>query len=440
MANVVWSSAGSTDGNVAGNWNPARVPTTGDTAYFDATSAINCTFSGNISCDGLNATAAYSGDIDFGDSKTHTWGASNFTLAHTGATDLGTGTTHNAASCDWTVVAATGSWTRGTSTVSFTGTCAINTGTTNNFFNLIVASGTATVSTNDTRVGGACTINGVLSVNTGKRLQFLTIGTILIGDGGRLTGTGTGYVWLYGLGGGNGVTSFHANGTWDIPEVRLIRTSANLVLVPGNYQSTMRIINDSAANFTLALIAAGAYQFSSLELETTSTGSQTLDNTNGPTSITVGDLTIDENAGGAIVIDDSGQSVDWTITGDVIDQRTGDTFTWTKGTGDITLSGSADQDIDFMGQVIEDIIINKSAGALTFSGAFTTDSFTGTSTGTGDLDPNGQTITITGNCSWAAAFDFNSAADTMNGCTWIVGGNFTANGQTLNATAIWTLS
>ncbi|MHC4891732.1 MAG: autotransporter outer membrane beta-barrel domain-containing protein [Planctomycetota bacterium] len=386
MANVVWSSGGSTDGNVAGNWNPARVPTTGDVAYFDATSVVNCTFSGNISCDGLNATAAYSGDIDFGDSKTHTWGASDFTLAHTGATDLGTGTTHNAANCDWTTVDVVGAWTSGTGTVVFTGTCTVNTGLLNGFNNFTVASGTTTISANSTQIFQACTINGTLSVNTSKILY--ASGSIDIGDGGRLTGSGTGEVRFIGSSAGEGVVSFHINGTWDVPIVNILRPNVAAVWAPGNYQSATRIYTNSGISGILTLSAAGTYQFNSLELKTTDTGSLTLNSSNGPASITInGDLAIDEDAGGAIVIDDSGQSVDWTITGDVIDQRTGDTFTWTKGTGDITLSGSADQDIDFMGQVIEDIIINKSAGALTFSGAFTTDSFTGTSTGTGDLDP-----------------------------------------------------
>ena len=55
------------------------------------------------------------------------------------------------------------------------------------------------------------------------------------------------------------------------------------------------------------------------------------------------------------------------------------------------------------------------------------------------FDPNGQALTIDGNCDWAATFDFVADADAMNGCTWDIGGNFTADGQTLNATATWYL-
>ena len=80
---------------------------------------------------------------------------------------------------------------------------------------------------------------------------------------------------------------------------------------------------------------------------------------------------------------------------------------------------------------------------MTLTGALNIDtgSFTGTSTGTGYFDPNGQTITIGGNCSWAAAFllDSPTSSTTMNGCTWGVGNNFTADEQTLNATATWYL-
>ena len=73
------------------------------------------------------------------------------------------------------------------------------------------------------------------------------------------------------------------------------------------------------------------------------------------------------------------------------------------------------------------------------TGGVTCDYFLGTSTGMGDFDPNGQTIVTAGNCDWAAAFLFDSAADCLNGCVWTVGGNWTADAQDLNATAKWDL-
>jgi len=60
---------------------------------------------------------------------------------------------------------------------------------------------------------------------------------------------------------------------------------------------------------------------------------------------------------------------------------------------------------------------------------------------TGDVfDPMGDTFTDINDSDWPAGSDFAVDADAMNGCSWIVGGNFTADGQDLNATASWVLT
>jgi hypothetical protein len=89
--------------------------------------------------------------------------------------------------------------------------------------------------------------------------------------------------------------------------------------------------------------------------------------------------------------------------------------------------------------VIEEFVIDKTAGAVTLTGELSTAAFSGDDTGTGTFDPNSQTINTDDNCDWAADFDFAADADTMDDSTWIIGGNFTADGQTLNATAEWYL-
>jgi hypothetical protein len=173
-----------------------------------------------------------------------------------------------------------------------------------------------------------------------------------------------------------------------------------------------------------------------VEIENNHTSDLTLDLTNAPT-VTTGDLTIDKNSSGNIVIDSTAVAANWIITGDVINEGAA---TWTKGTGTITFSGGLPQAIDFQGLTIEDMVVNKSAGAITIGDNFTTDSFTGTSTGAGDFDPNEKTITVTGDCNWAAAFTFDGIGDdVMNGSDWQIGGNFTCDGQTLPATASWDL-
>ena len=65
MAANIWSSAGSTDGNVAGNWSLGWVPKAGDDATFNATSVVNCVFSALITCDNFYARSAYTGTLDF---------------------------------------------------------------------------------------------------------------------------------------------------------------------------------------------------------------------------------------------------------------------------------------------------------------------------------------------------------------------------------------
>lgn len=355
-----------------------------------------------------------------------------------GGNDINLGpATWNITDGAWNTVGA-GTWDNDTSTVVFVGTCTINTGTANVFYNLTVTSGMTTVSTNHSQADATIVVNGTLSVDTGR--DFYILGTIAIGDGGSFTGAGTGEVHIYRPASAEGVTSFHANGTWDIPLTNITRPNAGAILASGNYQTTFRVQNGSSSPYTLTLDSLGDYQFDSFELETTSSGSLTLaNNTNGPTSITVnGNLTFDRDSTGALIINDSGVATNWVITGDVIDQSASG-IAWTAGTGTITASGGSAQDWDWMGQTVEAIVVNKTAGTLILSGAVTTTSFTGTDTGTGDFDPNGQTITITGNCFWAVDFDFTAGADTMDSCTWVVGGDFTAYAQSLLATATWDL-
>ena len=59
----------------------------------------------------------------------------------------------------------------------------------------------------------------------------------------------------------------------------------------------------------------------------------------------------------------------------------------------------------------------------------------------GDVfDPMGDAFTDIDDCDWPAGSDFDSAADCLNGSSWTIGGVFTADGQTLNATAVWYLT
>ncbi|MCP4304720.1 MAG: hypothetical protein GY788_07555 [bacterium] len=131
----------------------------------------------------------------------------------------------------------------------------------------------------------------------------------------------------------------------------------------------------------------------------------------------LGDTTVNgisfDDADLTIVLDD----YDLTIKGDVAFAGG-----WTKGTGLITLSGGVDQDIDFNGESVEDIEIDKLAGSVTLTGNVTTDSLTGTD---GTLDIDGNNLETTGNFTAAAGAVFN---DTTGGGLVTVGGNFDLNG------------
>jgi hypothetical protein len=97
------------------------------------------------------------------------------------------------------------------------------------------------------------------------------------------------------------------------------------------------------------------------------------------------------------------------------------TSKWTSGTGTITLSGTAAQDIDFNGESVEDIEID-SDDTVTLSGAVDTKSLTLTD---GTLDIDGQNLDITGDFTMAAGTVVN---DTDTGGSISIGGNLDING------------
>lgn len=104
---------------------------------------------------------------------------------------------------------------------------------------------------------------------------------------------------------------------------------------------------------------------------------------------------------------------------------------WNKGTGAITFGGSANQSVDFNGEAVEDIDIDKTAGTVTLTGNVDTDSLTGTA---GALDINSNTLDSTGNVTIAAGF---AVSDTGQAGTIVCGGNFALNGADGNGIT-WT--
>jgi hypothetical protein len=441
-ANITWEGDDSADWNTGTNWAGDAKPGGSDVAVFDgATASTNCLLDSDESIAGISVEADYEGTIDLGDTtQTLTIGSSGAVIAgHANSTfDLGDSTVAVAGG-QWTTVNHAGTWTRDTSTVTFSGTSTIDTGVTNNFQHLSVTGGTAT-STNSTETNGTVTLDGTLLVDSDKLFFVSGVSTLIINAAGRLGGDGM--LILPFLASGEGITTFHGDGTFDIAMCRIQNPSPGAVLAPGDYQSAVKIDSTGASARVLELSSAGVYQFASLELETTGAGTLTLANdVNGPTSITVnGNLVFDKDSTGEIIVDGSGKGTNWVITGDVVDEGAA---TWTKGTGTITASGGGAQNWDW-GNVtgtLEGIVVNSSGGTLTLADDFTCESWTHSD---GTVDYNSKTLTTTGAFTLSAGAD--GLAANLPNAEFLVGGAFSATGTDagnkldMAAASGWTLT
>jgi hypothetical protein len=270
---------------------------------------------------------------------------------------------------------------------------------------------------------GICSVSGTINNNNSK---YLWPDDLRFKANGTFNNTGGSGIIIWS--GRVGVSEFDATFTCNVSNGLIIINNSDLAA--GDYGCAIEIRGGTCE------LAAGTYEFTSFTVNNIY-GATTLDLTAGTTINLTTSLTVTSVS--TLVINSTAANTNWTIPGNIIFTETSGSITWNKGTGTITLNGTGAQSIDTDNKALEDIVINKASGDTTLTSALTTDSFTGTSTGTGKFDPNGQTLTIPGNCSWASAFDFLADADALNGCTWDIGGNFTADGQTLNASASWAL-
>lgn len=403
-----WSS---TDGGAGG----AGVPTSSDDVYFNSTSSnTNCTLSAAGECLSMDIDSSYTATLDFVTYNFHWYGDFYMGSAATGTRlSLGSG----AHTCDgnWqTMNSYTTCIDGGTCVVEFTGTGKTYQNERNsNIFNVKISGSYTSVSSVSCAIRSLEIVSGgSFVVDASVQAGYVSSATLKIQTGGTLTINSNRYYSINNAGAG-GFTVW--DGTLTNNGTFLIYRSALPTFGGardwGSGTTSFRVYNE---NKTLSL-GSGTHTFGTLELLCiNASGILTVNNsTNNPSFIVTGDLSVKSNGLG--------------------------TITWTKGTGSITFSGTSSQSVGFNGETVEDIVVDKTAGVITMDDAITTDSFIGTSTGTGSFDPNGKAITTTGNCDWDADFVMNSAADTMNGCTWSIGGNWTANGQTLNATSTWYL-
>lgn len=420
MAPNIWDDSDvDQDGNNPNNWSLNRVPIAGDIATWDDTSDFNCVFTGNITCDGFNATSVYDGNIQLG-IYTYVIGSDGIVLDHTGTFNLGSATVGiTGGPFDYKDV---GAWNAGnTATVTMNGTCTMIGVSAAMLYNLTFAAGsTVTVdaaTTSAVQVKNELTIDGDAVLNDG--LWGAVNCDVIVNTGATVSG-GSPFL-LNAPASGHGLTVHDGTIT---ALMRVVAPASGSVLAPGAF-AAVRVENGATS---VLILSAGSYSFTSLELQTAAGNSITLNlATNNPTVTVSGDLIIDINSTGDVILD--GGSVALTVQGDIIDQITGG-GTFTADGQDLTFTGTSAQDIDPVGGTWGAVIVNKASGTATLSGALTCATFTGTS---GTLKPNGQTVTTTGNMDWASGFVIDTTA--ITGSAFVVGGNWTADGQDLSGAA-----
>lgn len=392
--------------STAANWTGDIKPGNTDDAVFRGDNAdedTNCLCDENINVASLDVQSGYDGAFDFGDSGfSHAIGG-NCTLDAGGSTDAGDAT-----------ITVQGSWwsgdthSRGTAHIILAGNGDM-------YFWNEMARGACTLTVS----GDYTQINGTLYV--------------INGDGLTVSGTldmGTKVISIFGTPAGKGLS--------DAGTGRVTATTGYIRL-----DTTISAWNNAASTVKIQLrgggdLTAGTWVFGGdFSLYGISDGKTiTLDG-----DITVhGDLLVESrDVGETLTIDCVTNDPTFDLKGHVTFSGAG-ILTWTKGTGKIRLTGSNDQTLTTLNKALEDIEIEKDAynEKVTIADGLQTDSFTGIE---GRFDPNGQTLMIAGNCDWQDGFNFNDAADTLNGSDWQVGGNFTTVAIDLaaNSSAGWDL-
>ncbi len=422
------------DWNDNANWSVesggaggASFPTITENAIFDDNSG-NCTLDAaaaalSISVPNYTGTLdAATFDVDIGS------GGLDCTDGGGAALDLGSGTWTCGGDFDYEDV---GSFTRGTSKLVMTGGAATIKGadsTVNTLYDLTINALAVVTGEEHVYVYNDIKISGTLDMNANKTLTVVY--DIYIYEGGTLSGDAGSVLYVPGAIAGIGFKTMA--GTCSIDVIKLRNSQSGFLLPAAVYDSQLWLLPLSAG-YSLKL--TGSHTFNSLLLEIYSSYDSgdpfTLDGSEITTLTVLGDVQFHLDGEATLVVDNSGGAADWNIGGDVYADGTAasPSWTWTKGTGTITLDGSGNQSIDFNDQAIEALVIANTGGEVTFSGGCTGTSFNAQ---TGDFDPNGQTLETTGAFTIAAGVNLISAAQgtaLWDGVALTVGGTFAVQGN-----------
>jgi hypothetical protein len=415
MARYFVGDGTSTAWNHDPNWNSTDggsypgdsvEPTASDDTIFNGNGTGNLTLTAAAVCASLTHTAAYSGNFDANDQNLTASGA--VVLAGTGSYSWGSGTITIDGNFTFSTLLVA-NWSRQTSTFKFmasTGNTTISSATAGGSFaqwftNVTIDSGANKVSW--TAGAGLNTYND--AIITGE--FEVTAGMIWAVSGVNSTLTINASSELSGLG-----------------EIRLLADAGITPLTNNGTISIARFYYMAAFNDSTGVCTATTYGG---DLALIPVAASTCGLILGPGTFNVPGKfkVINANVATTFTIDANTNDPDINIGGDVA-FATPYTVVWAVGSGTITLDGTGSQDIDFNGYTIENLVIAKASGTATLTNDVSPASFTGTS---GTLDSNGYDITATNDMDWASGFVISDPVDS----TFVVGGNFTADGQNISS-------
>ena len=439
---ILWRADGNTylsgTGNITANTNDIY------TGKLHILKSSGVTLSSNMNVESLAITT---GDFDANDFDVTV--ANNTNWSTDGIISMGAGTWTLSGNFDYSSFG--GTLTEETSLVVMDGTSKTIEGNdvSANMLHDVNIDGTITTAgTGYINQYGDLHTNGTLTL-TGQNWQMRDsalatwTGGIYVNEGGEVTGTGTLQMIRPASGGGLLATT----GDLTMGALVLSRPESTGILPAYDYSTvTDVVIIGRSGGAGIFNWQNGAYTFNNLALETWDATNLTVDGrTNTPTSITVqGDLALEAASSGDVLIynNHASQAIDWIIQGDVTltEPSTGETV-WTKGTGGIDFTGTANQSVDLdVNGTLEEFTMDKTGGTLTFTGNWISESFLAVD---GELDFNGQTVTTTGDFTINAANGTDativSDADAMNAANITVGNDFYISNITFNATATWYL-
>lgn len=329
-----------------GNWNDtanwsatsggaggSSVPGASDDVTFDGNGISGCVFDVAVSVASITATSAYTGG---GANDGHLDNATNDQTVAVSDDVILDNNEVSMGDATWTVGGnwdhqMTSTFSSDLSTLVLTGSNKTLTGKSTHLWNNVTVNSGAsyTVNTNS-QAGKDLLVDGTLSVDSGRTIRIM--GDVTIGVLGSIPGAG-----ILNMNGTN--VTLDNGGSLTVANLTAQLQGTSIVIGAGVFGSTTLSLFQPGPSDTIQF--GSDLEFTTaVKFENTSGGQNgTIDNSGNHNLIFKGDFTLAENNG----------------------------LVWIKGTGTITLSGTALQTITTLGKDLDDIVnTNKSAGGVTF--------------------------------------------------------------------------